>query len=197
MSRHKPRMTKEWIEVLFDYGIDKGNRRIFLFDDIDTIPIGMVIKGLYYMDSESQTEPIELFIGSYGGSEYDMFALYDAIRTLKSPVHTTAIGKCMSAAPLLVCAGEKGYRYATPNTFFMVHQSWGEYGVKRTDELKIDMKHLEDKNKRWYDLMEKHTKKDGKFWKKLCEQVGDKYFDAYQAQEWGMVDHVWDEKGGN
>jgi len=191
------RITKDWVDALFEYGVDKHNRRIFLFDDIDNHPIGMVIKALYYMDSESNSNPIELFIGSYGGTEYDMFALYDAVRTIKSPVYTTAIGKCMSAAPLLVSAGKKGHRYATPNTFFMVHQSWDEYGVKRTDELKIDIKHLEDKNRRWYELMEKHTKKNVHFWKSMCNRVGDRYFDAYQAQEWGIVDHIWDEKDGS
>ena len=193
MSRS--RMTKEWVEALFDYGVDRANRRIFLFDDIDSQPIGMVIKGLYYMDSESQSSPIELFVGSYGGCEYDMFALYDAVRTLKSPVHTTAMGKCMSAAPLLVCAGEKGSRYATPNTFFMVHQGWDDLGAKRFDELKRDLVHFGKLNERWCDLMAKHTKKPAKFWDDICKKVGDEYFDAYQAQEWGMVDHIWDEKG--
>ena len=187
------RMTKDWIDALFEYGVDKNNRRIFLFDDVDNQPIGMVIKALYLMDSEKKT-PIELFIGSYGGCEYDMFALYDAIRTVHSPIHTTAIGKCMSAAPLLVCAGKKGHRYATPNTFFMVHQGWDNIGEKRFDEVKNDLEHWKDIGDRWYKLMEKHTKKSDLFWRTQCEKVGDRYFDAFQAQEWGLIDHIWDEK---
>ena len=189
------RMSKDWIDTLFEYGVDKSNRRIFLFDDIDNQPIGIVIKALYYMDSIKK-DPIELFVGSYGGCEYDMFALYDAIQTINSPVHTTAIGKCMSAAPLLVCAGEKGHRYATPNTFFMVHQGWDDIGVKRYDELKNDLKLFDTINERWCDLMEKHTNKPATFWKAQCEKIGDLYFDPYQAQEWGMIDQVWDEKEG-
>jgi ATP-dependent Clp protease protease subunit len=188
-------MTKDWIDALFEYGVDKNNRRIFLFDQLDNQPIGMVIKALYMMDSE-KNDPIELFVGSYGGCEYDMFALYDALRTLKSPVHTTAIGKCMSAAPLLVCAGKENHRYATPNTYFMVHISWIDPGIKRTDELKIDLRHIEDTHKKWCVLMERHTKRDAAFWKAQCEKVGDRYFDAYTAQEWGIIDHVWDETEG-
>ena len=187
------RMTKEWVDALFEYGVDRANRRVFLFDDIDNQPIGMVIKALYYMDSESH-QPIELFVGSYGGCEYDMFSLYDAIRTLKSQIHTTAMGKCMSAAPLLVSCGQPNSRYATPNTFFMVHEGWDDIGVKRYDELKKDMRHFEQINKRWCALMAKHTHKPATFWKKLCSEVGDHYFDAYQAQEWGVIDHVWEEK---
>ena len=192
----KAKITKDWIDAYFDHGVDRQNRRIFMFDDVDAGSIGIVIKALYYMDAESD-KPIELFIGSFGGDEYEMFALYDVIRTLKSPVHTTAIGKCMSAAPLLVACGEPGFRYATPNTMFMVHQSWDDLGAKRIDEMKKDLEHFEAMGKRWYSLMEKHTKKDAAFWKHICEFVGDKFFDADVAQEWGLIDHVWDKKEGD
>lgn len=191
----KARITKDWIEAYFEYGIDKENRRIFMFDGVDEVSIGIVIKGLYYMDAESTEKPIELFIGSFGGSEYEMFALYDTIRTLKSPIHTTAIGKSMSAAPLLVACGEPGYRYATPNTWFMVHQSWDEFGAKRVDEIKKDLKHYDEMGNKWYELMAKHTNKDEKFWRAQCNAVGDRYFSAEQAAEWGLIDHIWDEKG--
>jgi len=190
----RARITKDWIEAYFNYGIDRTNRRIFMFDGVDEDSIGMVIKGLYYMDAESTDKPIELFIGSFGGSEYEMYALYDVIGTLSSPIHTTAIGKCMSAAPLLVARGEPGFRYATPNTWFMVHQSWDDFGERRVDEIKKDIRHYEEMGKKWYELMASHTNQTAAFWKKHCEQVGDKYFDAYQAQEWGLIDHIWDEK---
>jgi len=192
----KARITKDWIDAYFDYGIDRQNRRIFMFEDVDEGSIGMVIKGLYYMDAETSEKPIELFIGSFGGSEYEMFALYDTIRTLSVPIRTIAIGKCMSAAPLLVACGEPGHRYATPNTWFMVHQSWDDFGERRIDALKKDLKHYESMGNRWYELMANHTNQTAAFWKKHCEHVGDKYFDAYQAQEWGIIDHVWDEKDG-
>lgn len=190
------RITKDWIEAYFEYGIDRHNRRIFMFDGVDEDSIGMVIKGLYYMDAESTEKPIELFIGSFGGSEYEMFALYDTIRTLKSPIHTTAIGKCMSAAPLLVACGKPGHRYATPHTWFMVHQSWGDFGNKRVDEVNKELRHCNEMGKRWYDLMAKHTNKTASFWKNHCEEVGDKYFDAEAAATWGLIDHIWDEKEG-
>ena len=145
---------------------------------------------------ESVEKPIEVFIGSFGGSEYEMFALYDVIRTLQAPIHTTAIGKCMSAAPLLVACGQSGYRYATPNTWFMVHQSWEDFGPKRIDELRKGLSHYGSMSDRWYELMAKHTTRDAKFWKRHCETVGDHFFDAYQAQELGLIDHIWDEKEG-
>lgn len=188
------KVSKDWIDVYLEHGIDRQNRRIFLFDDIEENSIGIVIKGLYYMDSESQDKPIELFIGSFGGGEYQMFALYDVIRTLKSPIHTTAIGSCMSAAPLLVACGEKGYRYATPNTWFMIHQSWDSFIEKRIDEVKKDIEHHDKMAERWYELMALHTNQNADFWRTYTEQVGDHFFDAEQAQKLGIIDHIWDEK---
>jgi ATP-dependent Clp protease protease subunit len=190
------KITKDWVEAYFEYGIDVQNRKVFLTHDIDAESIGAAIKGLYLMEAENTTKPIEVFVGSFGGSEYEMFALYDVLRTLESPIHTTAIGKCMSAAPLLVAAGQPGYRWATPNTFFMVHQSWDEFGPSRTDEMRKVLKHYEVMSKRWYDLMESHTKKDAVFWKRKCESVGDCFFTAEEAMEWGLIDNIWDQKGG-
>jgi ATP-dependent Clp protease, protease subunit len=194
--RHRKGIAKDETDSYFQYGVDRKNRRVFMFADIDNISIGTVIKALYYMDSESGGTPIELFVGSFGGSEYDAFALYDVMRSLKSPIHTTAVGCCMSAAPLLVAAGEAGHRYATPNTWFMVHQSWTDFDARRIDEIRKHVDHYEKMGDSWYELMAKHTKKDARFWRTQCEKVGDAYFDAEKAAEWGLIDHIWDEKEG-
>lgn len=186
MRMKLPDLTEE---TLYAYGVDKENRRIFLFDDVDNMPIGLVIKALYLMESAAPKKPIQLFVGSYGGCEYDMFALCDVIQIIKCPVSTIAVGKCMSAAPLLVACGKKGRRYATENTFFMVHQGHGDIGGK-VDEVRNDLEHWKELEQRWDSLMEKHTKKSAAFWKSQCEKVGDKYFTAVQAKEWGLIDHV-------
>lgn len=186
------RQSMDWIDSVLVYGVDKPNRRVFLFDDVDNMPIGLVIKALHLMETDSKTKPIELFVGSYGGCEYDMFALYDVIQRLQPPIHTVAIGKCMSAAPLLVACGKKGHRFAAQNTFFMVHQGHGDIGGK-VDEVKNDLEHWKVLEDRWNTLMAKHTNQSAAFWKTQCEKVGDRYFDAAQAKKWGLIDKVWGE----
>ena len=191
------RIPKDELEIYFEYGVDIKNRRIFLTSDIDSESIGAVLKALYMLDSQNKDHDIiELFIGSYGGEEYDMFALHDVTRTLESPISTFALGKCMSAAPLLVACGEKGKRCATENTFFMVHQSWTDIDAKRIDAIGIDISHYKDMASRWYKLMERYTKKPLEFWQRKCEEVGDFYFSSQEALEWGIIDFIWDEKDG-
>ncbi len=102
-------------------------------------------------------------------SEYEMFSLYDVMNSIKCPISTIAIGKCMSAAPLLVAAGTKGERYATPNTWFMVHQSWDDDLGGRVDEVSKTIKHYEKMEKTWYDLMSLHTGKTEAFWKRKMQ----------------------------
>jgi ATP-dependent protease ClpP protease subunit len=100
----------------------------------------------------------------------------------------------MSAAPLLVACGQPGERYATPNTWFMIHQSWDSFIDKRIDEVKKDIEHHDKMGDRWYELMALHTSKPAEFWREYTEQVGDHFFDAEEAQRLGIIDHIWDEK---
>lgn len=196
-------IPKDWVEAYFDYGIDRDNRRVFLLGGVEEDVISYAIKSIYYLDAQVpdgaagddlEKYRIELYIGSFGGSEYEMFGLYDVLNSTNCPITTVAIGKCMSAAPLLVAAGDKGHRYAMPNCQFMVHQSWDEWTPSRTDEQKRLLKHYDEMAKTWYDLMASHTKKSAAQWRRMCENVGDTYFPAEKAVEYGLVDQLWSEK---
>ena len=189
------KIPKDQLETYFEHGVDIVNRCIFLTGDIDEDNIAYVIKGLYLMEHQNDKyEPIELRISSYGGSVYDMFALHDVTRTLKSPVHTMGMGKVMSSAVLLVACGQKESRWAGEHTTFMIHvPSWDSSDQKMHDH-KVDLRESERLWNNWYTLMAKYTNKDAKFWKRQCNKKDDMYFDAYQAQEWGLIDHIWDEK---
>jgi len=189
------KIPKDELSVYYDHGVDLKNRRVFLKDDIDGDSITTVIQGILALDSmNDKHEAIELWVGSYGGSEYDMFALHDATRFVKSPIITVAFAKCMSAAPLLVACGKKGERYATPNTYFMIHQSWWESAPQRLEGHQAEISHYKDMDDRWTRLMSKYTNKDEKFWRSLCRKNHDYYFDANKAIELGIVDHLWSEK---
>ena len=191
------RIPKDQLEAYFEYGVDVTNRCIFLIGEINEEVSAHVLKGLYLMENQNDKHlPIELRVSSYGGDIYDMFALHDVTRTLKCPVHTIGIGKIMSAAVLLVASGEKNYRWAGEHTSFMIHvPSWDTDNQKLHDH-KISLKEGERLWSNWYKLMAKYTKRPVSFWTKLCNKRDDIYFDAYQAQEWGIIDHIWDEKEG-
>jgi ATP-dependent Clp protease protease subunit len=189
------RISKDLIDVYYFYGIDRDNRRIFLDGEITQESSQNIRRGILYLDSLSHEKPIELWICSEGGDEYCTFSIYDTLRTVKCPVHTIATGMCFSAAPLLVAAGTVGERYITPHCWMMVHQTWFDHvPLARIDEHKRTLEHSFKVCEQWYNLMGKHTKLSAKQWMQKCNRIGDYYFDAEKAVEYGLVDQLWSEK---
>jgi ATP-dependent Clp protease protease subunit len=191
------KLPDDHLAALMEYGIDRINRRLFL-GDIEEQEVSKIIRGIYFFEAESKTQPIELFVSSYGGELDEMFGLYDVLNTIECPIITVAIGKCQSAAPLLVAAGKQGERYALPNTSFMFHQS-----SATDDECRGPLSHIEANIKqhrvmedRWYGLLSKHSNKAPAFWRKLGKLPHDTYYTAEQAIEFGIVDQLWNQKEG-
>lgn len=186
------KIDKEWVDAYFEHGVDLVNRRVFI-GDIDYESVDKVIKGLYLMETASETEACEMFISSYGGTIYDALALYDIMNTLKCPIWTFAYGKCMSAAPLLLAAGEPGHRWVSPNVSLM-HHDWADELEGRGAKIMEDVKHTEALGKQWTRLLAKHSIKDFKWWDTRGKKASDFYFSAEQAIEWGVADSIWTEK---
>jgi ATP-dependent Clp protease protease subunit len=173
----------------FDYGLDPRRRRLFLYEDIDEISIGRFIQGLVILADENTDKPIEIIMSSCGGCEYEMLAAYDMMRSLSDAhIIVKAVGKIMSAAPLILAAGDE--RVAYPNTQFMVHESW--YALEeRHNAAKVTVAHYEAVTKLWAEKMAERTNLSAKQWLNLTEKTGkDKYFDAEQALKWGLIDKI-------
>lgn len=66
-----------------------------------------------------EREPIRLYINSNGGNAYDALALFDVIKQSKTPVHTIALGWCMSAGLWIYMAGER--RFVGEHATLMFH----------------------------------------------------------------------------
>lgn len=179
------------LEAALELGVDIRGRRIFLQGDVDEDTISVAVRAMYLMADQSD-EPIDLFVASYGGSIDDAFALHDVTRTIRCHVRTTALGFCMSAAPLLVACGQRGHRYASENCEFMLHPAslvvdGTPSNVAGTAEA------IRRRCDRMNRLLAKYTKKDLRFWRKF-DKGDDVYFDAEQALEWGLIDTIWSEK---
>lgn len=186
------KLDKEWVDAYFEHGVDIVNRRVFI-GDIDSESVDKVIKGLYLMETASKTEPCEMFISSYGGTIYDALALYDIMKTMQCPIHTFAYSKCMSAAPLLLAAGEPGHRWVAAHVSLM-HHDWSDEMEGRGVKLREDVKHSEELGKQWTHLLAKHSSKDFKWWDLRGKKASDFYFSANDAIEWGIADAIWSEK---
>jgi ATP-dependent Clp protease protease subunit len=186
---------KDWVDAYFEHGVDIQNRRVWFVGDIEEDSVMAAIKGLYLMDSMG-TDPLEIFISSYGGDLTEAHALYDVMGTLKCAVHTFAFGKCMSAAPLILAAGEPGHRWVAPHAEFMAHD-WAASFEGKAGDIKADYDWGIKVNEIRLKLLTKHSSKTIAHWRKLCNLKTDYFFTADQAIEWGLADQVWNERQGD
>lgn len=194
MSDHeRHEFQRAGIEAALEHGIDIFGRRIWLHGGIDEDTIGMAIRGLYML-GDIGSAPIELYVSSYGGYLDESFALHDVTRTIKCDVVTCALGKCMSAAPLLVACGKQGYRYTTESTTFMLHDTRISEMEGRPAELVVEADVAKGMMDHYAKLLARYTKKDKRHWRRLFDAKTDRYFDADTAIEWGVVDAIWNEK---
>ncbi|MCF4102401.1 ATP-dependent Clp protease proteolytic subunit [Gillisia sp. M10.2A] len=99
-------------------------RKIFLWGEVDGKSAKHVIEHLLYLDSVSDKE-IQFFINSPGGYVTDGFAIYDTMKSLKSPVSTICSGLAASMGSILLSGGAKGRRFIQPLAKVMIHQPSG------------------------------------------------------------------------
>lgn len=174
-------------------GVDLANRRVYLHGDIDERRIGQAMRAVLALASKSE-DPIEVFVCSYGGELNESFGLHDVMRSVKAPIITTAIGKCMSAAPLLVACGEPGERWATPHTQFMLHPATLDMSEATAESVGCVAELTKQQMLQYAGLLGRYTRKSAIFWRNLFTNHRDNYFMAEQAREWGLIDNIWYEK---
>ena len=99
-------------------------RKVFLWGMVDDDSAKHVIDRLLYLDALSN-QTIHLYVNSPGGYVTSGFAIYDCIKTIKSPVSTICTGFAASMGSIILSAGEKGKRFIQPHARVMIHQPSG------------------------------------------------------------------------
>ena len=97
------------------------------------------------------------------------------------------VGQAASMGSLLLAAGEKGQRFALPNSRVMVHQPSGGFQGQATD-IEIHAKEIIDLKGRLNAIYSKHT---GQTVKKISEMLErDKFLNPNEAKELGLIDEI-------
>lgn len=146
-----------------------------------------------FMKAEQQegSDMIVVMISSYGGSAHNMLAMRDLIKSSSKQVATVGYGKAMSAGSLLLAAGTKGLRFASPNTQIMVHevQTGMSGNLTEVKEAVVITQQLDDNV---FKLLAEDSGKSIKFWKDKLKKIpgGDLYLTAEDSKKLGLIDQV-------
>src|SRR5258706_2391671 len=131
-------------------------RTIFVSGPIDDNVATVVTAQLLFLEAENPKKEISMYINSPGGVVTAGLAVYDTMQYIRPQVSTLCIGQAASAASLLLCAGEKGQRYALPNSRVLLHQPSGGISGQAADIARHAQEIIKIK-RRLNEIYAKHT----------------------------------------
>jgi len=162
-------------------------RVIFITGPVEDAMATLVCAQFLFLEAENPKKEINLYINSPGGIVTSGMAIYDTMQFIKPAVSTLCLGQAASMASLLLCAGEKGMRFALPNARIMVHQPSGGFQGQASD---IE-RHAQDiikMKRRLNEVYVKHTNQSYESVEATLDR--DHFMSAEEAKSWGLIDQV-------
>lgn len=162
-------------------------RIIFVGGPITDEVANVVIAQLLLLNHEDPKKDIQMYINSPGGSVTAGLAIYDTMQHVKPAVSTICVGMAASMGAVLLASGEKGKRFALPNSQIMLHQVMGGTEGQAT-EIEIAARQILRMKKQLNDILAKHS---GQKLAKIEKDTDrDFYLDAEEAKTYGIVDSI-------
>lgn len=166
-------------------------RIIFVTGPIEDGMATLITAQLLFLESENPKKEIAMYINSPGGVVSSGLAIYDTMQYIRSPVSTACIGMAASMGSLLLSAGEKDMRFATPNARIMVHQPSAGYRGPASD-IERHAEEILDMKSRLNQIYVRHTGQDLATIEKTLDR--DTFMTSEQAMEFGIVDRVFEQR---
>lgn len=141
------------------------------------------------MKENRDYDHLTLVINSPGGYVTAGFAIIDAMRGSKIPVHTVAMGEIASMGLLIFMSGEKGHRVVAPHTMIMSHQFAGG-SVGKQHELLASTKRMDITGKHIMEHYKEITGLSKKEIKKFLLSPSDHWLTPEEAVKYNLADEV-------
>ena len=163
------------------------DRIVFLGGPINDDVANSVVAQLLFLESEDPDKDIHLYINSPGGVVTAGLAIYDTMQYIKCDVSTICIGMAASMGAFLLAGGQKGKRFALPNSEVMIHQPLG--GAKgQATEIEIAAKNILKTREKLNRMLAENT---GKPYEQVClDTERDHWLDAQEALDSGLIDEI-------
>ena len=163
------------------------DRIVLLGSEVNDPVASLICAQLLFLESQDPEKEIYLYINSPGGSVTAGMAIYDTMNYITPPVATVCMGRAASMGAFLLSAGQKGMRYALPNSQVMIHQPLGGVQGQATD-IDIHAREILRMRETLNGLLAKHT---GQPIEKIAQDTErDNFMTAEMAQAYGLVDKV-------
>jgi len=167
-------------------------RIVFLAGPINDSLANLVIAEILFLTAKDPKKDITLYINSPGGSVTAGLAIYDTMQYVECNISTICIGMAASMGATLLTAGEKGKRFALPNSEILLHQVAGGIKGQATD-IEIEARQIIKMKEKLNQILVERT---GQPLKKIEKDTDrDFYLSAEEAKKYGLIDEVIKGKG--
>ncbi|RWU12797.1 ATP-dependent Clp endopeptidase proteolytic subunit ClpP [Pseudidiomarina gelatinasegens] len=168
-------------------------RVIFCCGQVEDHMANLIVAQLLFLESDNPDKDIYLYINSPGGAVTAGMAIYDTMRFIKPDVSTVCMGQAASMGAFLLAGGAQGKRFCLPNSRVMIHQPLGGFQGQASD-FEIHARQILDIKDKLNRMLAENTGKD-------IEQVAkdtdrDYFMSAQEAVDYGVVDKVLTQRGG-
>ena len=163
------------------------DRIVLLGSEVNDAVASLICAQLLFLESQDPEKEIYLYINSPGGSVTAGMAIYDTMNYITPPIATVCMGRAASMGAFLLSAGQKGMRYALPNSQVMIHQPLCGFQGQAID-IDIHAREILRMRETLNGLLAKHT---GQPIEKIAQDTErDNFMTAEMAQAYGLVDKV-------
>ena len=162
-------------------------RIIFLAGPITDNLANLVIAEILFLAARDLNQDIKIYINTPGGSVTAGLAIYNTIQYVNCDISTICVGMAASMGATLLTAGNKGKRFALPNSEILLHQVAG--GIQgQAAEIEIGARQILKIKQKLNQILAKHT---GQPLKKIEKDTDrDFYLSAEEAKKYGIIDEV-------
>ncbi len=163
------------------------DRIIFLGEEVNDATASLIVAQMLFLESEDPDKDISLYINSPGGSITSGMAIYDTMQFIKPDVSTICVGMAASMGAFLLAAGEKGKRYALPNSEIMIHQPLG--GTQgQAEDIRIHAERIIKIREKLNEILSERT---GQSLEKISIDTDrDNFMSSEDSVEYGIIDKV-------
>lgn len=163
------------------------DRIVFLGSAVDDTVANLIIAQLLFLEAENPDKDINLYINSPGGSITAGMAIFDTMQVIRPNVSTICVGMAASMGAFLLAAGEKGKRFALPNSEIMIHQPSGGTEGQATD-IEIRARRILNMKDSLNRILAERTGQ--KLEKVRADTERDYFMTAAEAKEYGIIDEI-------
>ncbi len=163
------------------------DRIVMLSGEVNDQVASTIVAQFLFLEAEDPEKDIYFYINSPGGVVTSGMAIYDTMNYIRPDVATICIGQAASMGSFLLCAGEKGKRYALPHARIMIHQPLGGAQGQASD-IQIQAEEILRMKAELNGIIAKNTGQTIKQIEKDTDR--DNFMSAQEAQKYGMIDEV-------